>query len=98
MSGGSVTCNGSGFPLNNTQGIDISNGFNNNVHVDNLVTKLDYHLNDRHSISGMYFFGNNSGTVEDFPGTAAEMAVEDSHSRPGCGRQLDLDSRIPLGE
>lgn len=67
MSGGSVTCNGSGFPLNNTQGIDISNGFNNNVHVDNLVTKLDLHLNDRHSISGMYFFGNNSGTVEDFP-------------------------------
>ena len=53
MSGGSVTCNGSGFPLNNTQGIDISNGFNNNVHVDNLVTKLDLHLNDRHSISGM---------------------------------------------
>jgi hypothetical protein len=67
MSGGSVTCNGSGFPLNNTQSIDISNGFNNNVHVDNLVTKLDVHLNDRHSISGMYFFGNNSGTVEDFP-------------------------------
>ncbi|MGZ4732174.1 MAG: outer membrane beta-barrel protein, partial [Terriglobales bacterium] len=67
MSGGSVTCNGSGFPLNNTQGIDVSNGFNNNVHVDNLVTKLDLRLNDRHSISGMYFFGNNSGTVEDFP-------------------------------
>src|SRR5437868_5494697 len=44
MSGGSVTCNGSGFPLNNTQGIDISNGFNNNVHVDNLVTKLDLHF------------------------------------------------------
>lgn len=67
MSGGTVTCNGSGFPLNNTQGIDISNGFNNNVHVDNLVTKFDLHPNDRHSISAMYFFGNNSGTVEDFP-------------------------------
>src|SRR5579864_1574733 len=67
LSGGSVTCNGSGFPLNNSQGTDISNGFNNNVHVDNLVAKLDFHVNDRHSISGMYFFGNNSGTVEDFP-------------------------------
>jgi hypothetical protein len=67
MSGGTVTCNGSGFPLNNSQGIDISNGFNNNVHVDNLVTKFDLHSSDRHSISAMYFFGNNSGTVEDFP-------------------------------
>jgi hypothetical protein len=67
LSGGSVTCNGSGFPLNNTQSINITNGFNNNVHVDNLVTKLDFRLNDHHSISGTYFFGNNSGTVEDFP-------------------------------
>src|SRR5579862_8915477 len=67
LAGGSVTCDGSGFPLNNTQSIGISNGFNNNVHVDNVVAKVDYRLNDRHSISGMYFFGNNSGTVEDFP-------------------------------
>ncbi|HEY6766157.1 MAG TPA: TonB-dependent receptor [Candidatus Sulfotelmatobacter sp.] len=67
ISGGLVTCNGSGFPLNNTQGIDITNGFNNNVHVDNLIAKMDYRLNERHGISGMYFFGNNSGTVEDFP-------------------------------
>ena len=67
LSGSNVTCDGSGFPLNKTQGIDIPNGFNNNVHVDNFVAKLDYALNDHHGISGMYFFGNNSGTVEDFP-------------------------------
>ncbi len=67
LSGGTVTCNGTGFPTNNTQSINITNGFNNNVHVDNLIGKVDYTLNDRHSISGMYFFGNNSGTVEDFP-------------------------------
>ena len=67
MAGGQVTCNGSGFPLNNTPSTSISNGFNNNVHVDNAVGKVDLRLNDRHSISGMYFFGNNSGTVEDFP-------------------------------
>ena len=67
LSGGQVTCNGSGFPTNNTQGINITNGFNNNVHVDNVVAKLDFRLSDRHSISGTYFFGNNSGTVEDFP-------------------------------
>jgi hypothetical protein len=67
MTGGTVTCNGSGFPLNNTQSINIPNGFNNNVHVDNFVGKIDYRFSERHSISGMYFFGNNSGTVEDFP-------------------------------
>ncbi len=67
MSGNTVTCDGSGFPLNNTQGIDITNGFNNNVHVDNVVGKVDFTVSDRNSISGAYFFGNNSGTVEDFP-------------------------------
>src|ERR1700729_4332292 len=67
VAGASVTCNGAGFPTNNTQSINITNGFNNNVHVDNFVGKGDYKLNDRNSISGTYFFGNNSGTVEDFP-------------------------------
>jgi hypothetical protein len=67
LSGGTVTCNGTGFPTNNNPTINIPNGFNNNVHVNNLVTKIDYRLNDRQSISGMYFFGNNTGTVEDFP-------------------------------
>src|SRR5579871_2580767 len=73
----SGACTGTGFPTNNqtnigtgltaTQAIGIPNGFNNVVHVDNVVGKVDYHLNDRHSIDGTYFFGNNSGTVEDFP-------------------------------
>jgi hypothetical protein len=67
LSGSTVTCSGSGFPLNNAQSIAITNGFNNNVHVDNVVGKVDYRLNDRHSINGMYFYGNNSGKVEDFP-------------------------------
>jgi len=67
VSGATVTCNGSGFPLNNTQGIGIANGFNNVVHVNNFVGKVDYRLNERSSISGTYFFGNNSGNVEDFP-------------------------------
>ncbi|HVN18476.1 MAG TPA: TonB-dependent receptor [Dongiaceae bacterium] len=67
ISGGTVTCDGSGFPLNKTQGTAIPNGFDNNVHVDNAVGKLDFTLNDHHSLSGTYFFGNNSGTVEDFP-------------------------------
>ncbi len=42
-------------------------GFPNDVDVDNVIGKVDYNINEHNSISGMYFFGNNSGTVEDFP-------------------------------
>ncbi|HLW84423.1 MAG TPA: carboxypeptidase-like regulatory domain-containing protein [Candidatus Sulfotelmatobacter sp.] len=62
-----VTCNGTGFPTNMAQNINITNGFNNVVHVNNVVGKVDDRLNERNSISGTYFFGNNSGNVEDFP-------------------------------
>src|SRR5215471_6907053 len=76
----SGTCDGSGFPLNNTPGIGITNGFNNRVHVDNLVAKIDDLLNQRHVISGTYFFGNNSGTVEDFPELQAKW-LSNIHTR-----------------
>ena len=55
------------FPPTTLRASAITNGFNNNVHVDNVVGKVDYKLNERNTISGTYFFGNNSGTVEDFP-------------------------------
>lgn len=80
LSGGTVTCNGSGFPLNNTQGIDITNGFNNDVHVDNVVAKIDYRPTERQSFGAMYFFGNNSGTVEDFP-ELQQKWLSDIHTR-----------------
>ena len=67
VSGATVTCNGTGFPINNTQSINVVQGFPNNVGVDNLLAKVDYNFNQRNSVSGMYFYGNNNGTVEDFP-------------------------------
>jgi Carboxypeptidase regulatory-like domain len=86
----SGTCDGTGFPTNNqtdintsltpVQAIGITNGFNNNVHVDNLVVKIDDRLNDHHTISGTYFFGNNSGTVEDFPELQTKW-LSDIHTR-----------------
>jgi hypothetical protein len=62
-----VSCNGKGFPTNNNPTTDIPNGFNNDVGVKNFVGKVDFKINDRQTVSGMYFFGNNTGTVEDFP-------------------------------
>jgi hypothetical protein len=67
VAGSTVTCDGTGFPTNNTQGIAIPNGFNNDVKVYNAVGKVDVNVSQNSRISGMYFFGNNSGTVEDFP-------------------------------
>jgi hypothetical protein len=64
-----ISCNGKGFPTNpGTNPTDptlINFGLPNDVSVDNAVGKVDYHINDRHTFSGMYFFGNNSGTVSD---------------------------------
>ena len=62
-----ITCNGTGFPTNNTQSINISNGFANDVTIYNAIGKVDFNVNQNNRLSGMYFFGNNSGTVEDFP-------------------------------
>jgi Carboxypeptidase regulatory-like domain/TonB dependent receptor len=67
VTGSSVTCKGTGFPINNTQSISVVQGFPNDVGVDNVLAKVDYNFSQRNSVSGMYFYGNNSGTVEDFP-------------------------------
>jgi hypothetical protein len=61
-----VTCNGTGFPTNNNPSINLVQGFPNQTGTDDAVAKVDYTFNDRNSISGTYFFGNNSGTAEDF--------------------------------
>jgi Carboxypeptidase regulatory-like domain/TonB dependent receptor len=67
VSGSSVTCAGTGFPINNTQSIGVVQGFPNSVGVDNVLAKFDENINQRNSMSAMYFYGNNNGTVEDFP-------------------------------
>jgi outer membrane receptor protein involved in Fe transport len=68
-----VTCNGTGFPTNNgANGNQIITGFPNTVNADNAIGKIDYHINDRHTLSGRYFFGNGSGTVDD----AAELQTK----------------------
>jgi hypothetical protein len=66
LTGGTVACNGTGFPTNNNPNINIQNGFPNDVKVYNGIGKVDFNLNRNQHVSGMYFFGNNTGTVEDF--------------------------------
>jgi carboxypeptidase family protein len=80
-----VSCNGKGFPTNlgtNPNGpTAIVNGFPNIVTSNNGVGKIDYHLNDSNTVSGMYFFGNNSGTVEDVPGLLQPQWLTLIHTR-----------------
>jgi hypothetical protein len=61
-----ITCNGKGLILNTTG--TVNNGLPNDVKSDNAIAKIDFHVNATSTLSGMYFFGNNSGTVQDFPG------------------------------
>lgn len=64
-----ISCNGSGFPLNNGTNPagpnTINFGLPNSVSVDNALGKVDYQLNPQNTISGMYFYGDNNGTVQD---------------------------------
>jgi len=62
-----VACTGSGFPLNpsTVPGSSIDFGLPNAVTEDNAVGKVDYHLSQHNTLTSMYFFGNNSGTVSD---------------------------------
>jgi hypothetical protein len=77
---GAVTCNGTGFPTNTTQSTTIPNGFPNDVTVYNAVGKVDFNVNQNNRMSGMYFFGNNRGTVEDFPELQSKWR-SDIHTR-----------------
>ena len=67
VTGATVACNGTGFPINSNPTINFVQGFPNNVGVDNAIGKVDYNISENNSVSGFYFFGNNNGTVEDFP-------------------------------
>jgi len=71
-----VSCNGKGFPLNNGTNAAGSGLINvslpNTANTDNALGKIDYHINDRHTLSGLYFFGNNTGTANDAGETQPE--------------------------
>lgn len=60
-----VSCNGKGFLISPTG--TVNNGLPNNVSVNNAIAKFDFRATAHHLFTGEYFFGNNNGTVQDFP-------------------------------
>ena len=60
-----VSCNGKGFPTNAGGGTTIPYNLSNSVSSDNAVGKVDYQFNERNTLSSIYFYGDNNGTVAD---------------------------------
>jgi carboxypeptidase family protein len=57
------------FPVvSGANGITIPNTLPNTNRIDSGLGKINYHLNDKNSISGMYFISPGSGILNDAPG------------------------------
>jgi len=73
-------CTGGLYAPNATQGKTVEGGFPNVNSSKNALGKIDYHINDRHSLSGSYFFGNDGLLAEDAPELLPEYRTN-IHSR-----------------
>jgi hypothetical protein len=62
---GSYKCTGGLFPTNNTNSTAIAQGFPDVFRSDNGVAKIDYHINDSNTVTGMYFQSEGDITAED---------------------------------
>ena len=60
-----IQCTGGLYPTNNGTSKSISQGFPSIFGSDNGVLKVDYHINDKHTLSGMYFQSEGVITAED---------------------------------
>ncbi len=56
------------FPVNSGATNSFSTALNSTNRIYSGVGKIDYHINDKHSLSGMYFISPGSGTFVDDPG------------------------------
>jgi len=63
--GTQYTCTGGLFSTNDTSSPSILQGFPSTFRSDNGVLKIDYHINDHHTLSGMYFQSTGIITAED---------------------------------
>jgi hypothetical protein len=59
------TCTGGLYPSNSTSTNTFPQGFPSLFRSDNGVAKIDYHINDRNTVTGMYFQSEGDITAED---------------------------------
>jgi hypothetical protein len=60
-------CTGGAYGPNASTIKQVNGGFPDSDSSKNALGKVDYHLNDHHSLSGSYFFGNDTISAEDAP-------------------------------
>jgi Carboxypeptidase regulatory-like domain/TonB dependent receptor len=60
-----VTCTGGVYPTNSGTAATFNQGFPSNFGSHNGVAKIDYHINDHHTLNGMYFISRGLITAED---------------------------------
>lgn len=73
-------CTAAIFGGNNTAGTGIAPTYQNTNNSKNALGKIDYHINQKQSLSGSYFFGNDNLVGEDSPYTNAAF-LTNVHSR-----------------
>ncbi|HXC47164.1 MAG TPA: carboxypeptidase regulatory-like domain-containing protein [Candidatus Sulfotelmatobacter sp.] len=73
-------CTGGTYGPNATGGSNRVGGFPDTDSSRNALGKVDYHINDKNTLSGSYFFGNDNITAEDSPELLAEYGTV-VHSR-----------------
>ncbi|HEV8074600.1 MAG TPA: carboxypeptidase regulatory-like domain-containing protein [Candidatus Acidoferrum sp.] len=62
-----TSCTGGLYGPNATGGKTITGGFPDVDSSRNAIGKVDYHINEKNTLSGSYFFGNDNITAEDAP-------------------------------
>jgi len=65
-------CTGGLFPANGTTSVSSGVSLESNFRSDNGLAKIDYHINDKNSLNGMYFISRGDIVAQD-PGTFAEL-------------------------
>jgi len=63
----SVSCTGGLWPSNPGSNKSYTSTFPNTNTSDNGIGKIDYHINDKNSLNGLFLVGNYSNTGEDHP-------------------------------
>ncbi len=62
-----TSCTGGAYGPNASGQANRPGGFPDQDSSRNALGKVDYHINDKHTVGGSYFFGNDNITAEDAP-------------------------------
>ena len=94
-------CTGGLFPANTTSSVSSGVSLESTFRSDNGLAKIDYHINDKNTLNGMYFISRGDIVAQD-PGTFAELQPywrsHQSNEPQVFGTELDLYSEFALGK